>query len=172
MWSTTDPALDRLGEVCLATDAAPPDGLELTATASSLRATAEGRKRMAEERASATDWETLHRVLRRSAGVVGGCRRAVQELRDRYAIPPRGGAGAREGATPGAIRYQLRKYRCEEVEPRVYRETEEELRQERDKAQLLHDFLHLIEFKLVALVAPVHHDFVDLLHPILRRAHQ
>ena len=89
------------------------------------------------------NWETLAKVLRISGNVVGSWRHAVQKVRERYAVPPRQGLEGGSGATPGAIRYHLKKYHVEEVEPRVFAEAERELQQERSKPDnALYNALH------------------------------
>ena len=88
---------------------------------------------MAEERAWATDWGTLHDVFELSEKVDGGWLRAVQRLRERYNIPKRQVAPGEESKSKAAMRYRLERYRVEQVEPRVYKEAEEEILKERAK---------------------------------------
>ena len=85
---------------------------------------------MAEERAWASDWETLHAVLKLSQEVDGGWLRAVQKLRGRCRIPPRHIAPDEESKSKGAVKFRLNRYREEQVEPRVYKEAEEEVQKE------------------------------------------
>lgn len=98
---------------------------------------------MLAERAALAEWPLLHAVLERSSLIRGAWMYAVEELRAGYGLPQFDRAAARRAPSRAARRARLRQYRTEVVEPRMFEDTEAEIRAERQKpAHALYNRLH------------------------------
>jgi hypothetical protein len=86
---------------------------------------------MLEERAALSHWPLLHAVLRRSTAIPGGWQFAVNELRERFGVPPFDRVAAQAASSGDAQKARMRRYRKTIVEPLVFGLTEDEMAEAR-----------------------------------------